>query len=213
MSDVLLFKLKDLADTENLKKVYVVVSKTKSMFNRSLDELPKIKAVVDHYVHEHPFLGEYPIRILPSFANAFYNFEKGEFALGLFNSSILAHEIEHCLSLRDSEIYRKLLTTSKVISGLSGGFMLPVALGSYIKHQNPTTTEDVNTVFNLLSLAHGVSVAPSLYEEGRANAAAILHNPEKIETMKTLLPAYGTYLLNAAVPIGFYQFAKQMNPK
>jgi hypothetical protein len=213
MSDTLLFKLKDLTKEETLKRVYVVVSKTSSLFNKDLHELPKIKAVVDKYVMEYPWIGEYPIRILPSFPNAYYNFDKHEFALGLFNAAILSHEIEHAISLKEAKAYSKLLSISKALNTITSSFGIPVFLGTALKHNNPDLSDKVNTGYDILSATSGLSALPSLYEEGKANVSAILHNPEKLDTLKTLLPAYGTYLINTAVPISFYQLAKQVQNK
>jgi hypothetical protein len=213
MPDTLLFKLKDLKDDETLKKVYVVVSKTSSAFNKNLEELPKIKTVVEHYLKKYPYLGEYPIRILPSFPNAYFNFESKEFALGLFNSSILAHELEHAISLKDSQKYSKLLAISKLVNNLSSRFGIPVFLGTALKHGHPEHSDKVNLGYDILSATHGLSSLPSLYEEGKADVSAIWNSPEKIDTMKTLLPSYGSYLYNTALPISFYQLAKQVQLK
>lgn len=209
MSENLRFKLKDLTEKENLKKVYVVVSKTQSVFNKDLNELPKIKRTIEKYLSQSPHFGEYPVEILPNFPNALFDFKNRKFKFGLFNASIFAHEIEHARSTEDSPVYNSMLQTSRVISNLSGASLGGIAVGEAAKMNDPSLKEGVNTLYDILSATHGVSSLPTLYEEGKANLNAILSSDEKMEALKTLGPAYTTYLAQALLPISFYQLAKQ----
>lgn len=206
------YKLKDLADKEKLKSIYVVLAKTKSFFNRDLRELPKIQATVKRYLKENPELGDYPIDVVPKFPNAYWNFGTKKFAIGLFNADILAHEIEHALSTADSKLYNAMLGSSRAISGLTSTFSVPIAIGESIKHKSGDEEEinkKVNKFYDIMATSHGLASLPTLYEEGHANLGALAQSPDMMRTLKTLGPAYATYLAKALIPIGVYQLAKQ----
>ncbi|MHA1302086.1 MAG: hypothetical protein ACTSPI_00090 [Candidatus Heimdallarchaeaceae archaeon] len=210
MAEILRFTVKDLLKEKNLKKVYVVLSKTKSIFNRDLKELPNIKKVVALYIHKYPFLAEYTIKILPRFPNAYYSMVENQFVVGLFNANILAHEFEHAASTRGAPGYKKLLGLSKLLSGITAKVTLPsIAAGTAIKGFYPEYKSSVNTAYDVMSGVHGLASLPILYEEGKANLFAILNSPEKMKALATLLPAYGTYLGKSALPIGIYQTLKK----
>jgi len=213
MSQPLKFTLGNLTEEDTLKKIYVVVSKTKSPYNRDLNELPAIKRIVEKYILNHPELAEIPVRVLPNFPNASFNFRKNELLLGLFNSSVLSHELEHVLSVADSPLYQGLLEKSRMLSNLSGRFTLPVSIGGAVKLHMPESSDLVNKAFDALSIAHGVGSLPTLYEEGKANLGAVWESEDKIDAIKNLLPAYASYVKNSATPIGLYQLAKYINKK
>jgi hypothetical protein len=200
-------KLKDLLNDSMLKKMYVIVSKTKSMFNRSLDELPKIKNTIKRYIDIDPEIAQYAVKILPNFPNSYFNMSGKYYGFGIYNSDVIAHELEHSLSLKEAPMYQKLLTTSSLLAAV-GGLASPLA-ATYAKSK----AENPDKLLDILSVAQGTVEAPKLYEEGKANVNAFLQSPEKWKAMKTLLPMFGTYLASAAVPIGMYQVAKHIGDK
>jgi hypothetical protein len=192
--------------------MYVIVSKTSSVFNRSLSEMNDIKKVLAIYLREAPWIGEYPTYIVSNFPNAYYSPYQKQFVFGIFNSAIMAHEIEHALSTHDSKMYTHLLAGSKAISNLLGP-LIPVLLGQGSKVLNPDSTETVNKAYETLSALKAITSAPTLYEEGKANINAARHLPNKMEVLKTLGPAYSTYVAGTAMPVAAYQLFKSVGNK
>lgn len=205
-------QVKDLLRDETLKKAYVIMSKRKTRFSYDLKMVPKFKATIARYIAKDRGIGNIKIRVLPNFPNAFYDYKKDEFAIGIFNPFILAHEFEHYLSLKEAHLYKKVITTSKMLSSVTGKLGLPAALASLSKGSiSGEVDKNINNTLDALSVAHGVSSAPTLYEEGKANLNAILSSKDKWKATKTLAPAYSSYIQNATTPIAIYQLAKHLN--
>jgi hypothetical protein len=201
--------LKDLLNDKFLGLFYRETALTPSKHNQGVTEVDKIKSLVREYINKYPYLASYPVTILPNFPNAFFNSAKNSFGFGLFNAAVIAHEMEHATSLKDSKVYEKILSTSKMITGLSDKVDIPLAAAIAITaHAKGMPMSRARNILNALSLGHGVASMPELYEEGKANLFAVLNAPDKMEALSTLAPAYGTYLTKAILPIGVYQGTK-----
>jgi hypothetical protein len=210
MSDTLTFRLKQLTDEENLKKIFVLVSKTRSSFNKDINDLPRIKAVAQKYITEAPFLADMEIVVRGNFPNNFYSIDNKKIILGLFNADLLAHELEHALSLHSAILMPSILKASKAISSLSSAASIPLPiLGAAMKLMGNNNTKGfVNEASDILALIHGLATTPTLFEEGKANMGVMVKSPDKMKSMGNVLPAYGTYLANAMLPMLGYQALK-----
>lgn len=191
----LVLQLKDLLKEENLKKMYVIVSKTKSYWNKDLNDLPRIRAVVALYLTKNPKIGNFKVKIIPDFPNAYWEPYQKFFGFGLFNADIIAHEIEHCLSMQDSPLY-----TDASVHGYNLGQKVNVAstfalLLASLKNPKSDFVKNIVPIAKGSTLASMGLVTPRLYEEGKANALATSKSKDKWESIKNLGPAYATYLL------------------
>ncbi len=195
MQPALVLQLKDLLNEENLKKMYVIVSKTRSYWNKDLNELPRMKAVVALYLTKNPKIGNFKVKIIPNYPSAYWEPYQKFFGLGLFNADIIAHEIEHCLSVQDSPIYTDVAVHGYNIGQmLSAANVLALALTAKSKVSSSLTQKVVPVLKGGTSISMGL-VVPRLYEEGRANVLATSKSKDKWESIKNLGPAYATYLL------------------
>ena len=206
MVESLSIRVKDLLKEDILKKMYVIVHKTESIFNRDLKELPEIQRIVQHYISEYPFLADLKVEIKGSFPNCYYDPIKKSFVFGFFNSVVVAHEFSHAVSMHDSPVYAGTLMASKAIAALTSLANVPVALGgALLKGVNPEYKSGVNKLQDILSIIHGTTYLPTLYEEGKANLHAALTAKDKAKALATVLPSMGSYLTAAALPILIYQ--------
>lgn len=211
MSNTLDIKIKDLLRDEVLKAVFDIVGKTPSIFNKQFIEATNIKKVVALYILKNPWVGELKVKVIPNFPNALYNTNTQSFILGIFNSSVIAHEMEHAINTRNAGAYTALLGISKLLSTLTAKAAIPLTMAGSIGQMMSTDKEKIlgNKLLDTLSITHGLASLPILWEEGKANLFAALNSPEKIKALQSLLPAYATYVGKTALPIGMYQGYKK----
>jgi hypothetical protein len=122
---------------------------------------------------------------------------------------VLAHEMEHAASLRGaSPLYKKLLAVSQTAVRLNNTFALPaiVALGNTI--EDP---EKKRLVYKTLLGLSTVAAAPNLWEEAKASANVVIDSPDQVESLKTLLPAFGSHALHDLAGSGAYLGALKLN--
>ena len=65
-------------------------------------------------------------------------------------------------------------------------------------------------ILNILTGVSAAVAAPGLAEELSASLDAVKHAPNKLQAIKTLLPAFIHHSLSAAVPVGVYQLGKHI---
>jgi len=113
------------------------------------------------------------------------------------NPDIMAHEAEHARTLRSGGgLYGALLNLSKKTTALSNIAALPVVLGMH------AFVDDDNKRKNILKALAGftaLAALPNILEEGRASARAIVGSPATLDSVGTLLPAFGEHALEGAI--------------
>jgi hypothetical protein len=206
MTETLNIKVKDLIDHETLKKVYGITKKTKFPSNKPLTHLPVIQSTVAKYIAQKPFLSDIPVTIKTNFPNAYYDTRKKVLTVGLFNAYIIAHELEHAISVKESETFKNLLMSSRILTNYTGSYAIPIYKKITESHGDISNEQKKkwSNILNLAEKSHLHHSVPGLFEEGKANFNAIMTAENKDEAMKSLLPAYTSYLKTVLGPANVY---------
>lgn len=184
-------RFKDLASISGVHTVYGPSEEEKApsqMANR-------VKGILSKY----PELGD--VKVYRSNRDA-YDYINNAIHVRSRDADILAHEMEHAASLRDaSPTYKKLLAVSQSAVKLNNTFALPalVALGNTI--EDPAKKR---AVYKTLLGLSAVAAAPNIWEEAKASANVVMDSPDQIQSLKTLLPAFGSHLVHDLTGAGVY---------
>lgn len=110
---------------------------------------------------------------------------------------VLAHEAEHSRTLRGGGgFYGDVLNLSKTMTEFGNIAALPVILGMRAFIDDPDTRKNVlKTLAGVTALA----ALPNILEEGRASVRAATRSPATMDSVSTLLPAFGEHALEGAL--------------
>lgn len=184
-------RFKDLASISGVHTVYGPSGEEKTPSQIAL----RVKGILEKY----PELRD--VRVYRSNRDAF-DYINNAIHVKSRNADILAHEMEHAASLRDaSPLYKKLLAVSQGAVRVNNTFALPalVALGNSI--EDPAKKR---LVYKTLLGVSAVAAVPNIWEEAKASANVVIDSPDKIESLKTLLPAFGSHLAHDLTGAGIY---------
>lgn len=172
------------------------------------EDKSKIQAIVSSYLGSSPHIGSTNLaKASPGIS--FYNFKKDMLALGHRSPHVLAHELGHAASLKDSSsLYKNLLAGSKRLSRMNKELSLPatavVALGL---NKDRSLQQDILNKAALVSL--GLSV-PNLFEEAKASYLGVKHSPDKLQATLSMLPGIGSHAMNDLTPALTYAAAAKL---
>lgn len=193
-------KLKDLTHSGGTDQLVRITGGTKSYYNTP-ERVLEVQRVTQEAITRNPSIAHTPVRIMPNLPNAFYNYDHNEFILGVTNPDVLAHELAHADNLRQAKLYQKVLSAASGIARLNNYAAIPavLALRTFIK--DPERRKDILKTLSAMSAAFA---APVISEEMSATMQAVARSPDKLQTMKTLDPALGSYLLSYMMPTMAY---------
>jgi len=193
--------LKDLASPNGVAELVRVTGGTKSFFNQP-ERADGIAQVVAEALKENPNLAHLKVRIMPNLPNCFYNYERGELILGLVNPDALAHELGHANRIKQEGLYQRILGAANTVARLNNVAALPTMLALRMFIQDPSKRNDILNALTAVSVA---AAAPALMEEAGASAGALHHSHDRIQSMKTLGPAFLAHLASNMMPTLVYQ--------
>lgn len=196
--------LKELATEAGVKQLITATGGTGSFYSDPKRALG-VMLVAQRAVQNYPTLQHLKIRIKPNMKNAFYNYEKSEIVLGLVEPIGLAHEIEHANNVKQDSLYSKVLKAAQGISRLSNAAALPTVLALQTFIQDPARRDDI---LKTLSAVSAAAAAPGLAEEAHASASTMVNNPNRLEAMKTLGPAFLKHLVYSMSPVVTYKMGR-----
>jgi len=177
-----------------------------SFYDEGAQAAPGIRELIRSELAEDPRLKDIKLRVTPGLHGA-YAPSKDTVALGVVNPAVVGHELGHAKNLRQSKVYGKLLQATNAVAGLNRAAALPAMLAIRALVKDKDTR---NEVFNILTGASAALAAPGLAEELSASVDAVKHAPDKLQAVKSLLPAFLHHTLSASMPIGVYQLGKHI---
>jgi hypothetical protein len=193
--------LADLATPAGIAELVKVTGATQSFFNQP-ERAEGINAVVQAALADNPNLAHVKVRIMPHLPNCFYNYERGELILGLVNPDALAHELGHANRIKQDGLYRKILSAANGVARLNNVVAIPTMLALRTFIQDP---ERRNDILNSLAAVSTAVAAPGLMEEAGASVNAIRHSPDRVQSLKTLGPAFLAHFASSMVPAAVYE--------
>ena len=170
------------------------------------EQLAAIRETVRRITEEDPSLKTVKLRVTPDIKGGYIP-GRDTVALGVVNPAVAAHELGHAQNIRKSRIYGKILGVANDVARINNVAALPAMLGIRAFVDDPQTRKEI---FNILTGASAVVAAPGLAEELSASVSAVKHAPDKLQAIKTLLPAFLHHTLHAMIPIGVYQLGKHI---
>lgn len=198
--------LQNLATTSGLSGLQKSLGNVESFYHEGAEALPAIQRLIKEEIESDPRLADIKIRATPGLHGGYFP-GRDTIALGVINPAVVAHELGHAKNLRKSNIYRKILMTANRVAQINNTAALPAMLAI---RALVTDKDTRNEVLNILTGVSAAVAAPGLAEELSASLDAIKHAPNKLQAIKTLLPAFIHHSLSAAVPVGVYQLGKHI---
>jgi len=125
--------------------------------------------------------------------------------LGVVNPAVAAHELGHARNMRNSKIYGRVLQAAQGVTNVNNVAALPAMLAIRTLIGDQDTRREV---LNILSGASAALAAPGLVEEMGASLEAVRNVPDKLQAVKTLIPAFLTHAMHAMKPVMVYQAGK-----
>jgi len=198
--------IQSLGTESGLRELARSLRGVQSFYDEGPETIPDIKALIQSELEEDPRLKHIQVRATPGLHGAYFH-KQDKIGLGVINPAVVAHELGHAKNLRDARVYSKFLGAANTLSGLNAAASLPVMLGirAFLKDRDAR-----NEALNLLTGVSAALAAPGLAEELSASLDAVKHAPDKLQAIKTLLPAFMTHVGVATVPLGIYQVGKHV---
>lgn len=194
--------LSTLGTTLGIMRMKSALKDAKGFFQEGPEQLEEVKRLVEEEIQHDPSIKDIKVVFAPGTSGA-YDPRTDTIYLGVINPAVLAHEIGHAKNIRGSSVYRTLLGLGGAANTVAAAAALPttLALRAFMDDRKKR-----NEIVNVLTSLTAISAAPTLAEELIASADAVRHSDSKLQAVKSLLPAYLTYLGTTAVPIGIYQY-------
>lgn len=196
-------RIKSLTTAPGLAQMSANLRDARGFFHEP-ENLPDVLETVKRYLKTDPRLADIPIASRPGPPGGYY-IDKDAIRVGAINPAIVGHELGHAQNLRKAPIYQKVLKAAEGVARVNNVVALPamLALRAFV--------DDKDTRDEVLSILSGTSAAvaaPGLVEEISASARALQHAPDKLQAIKTLLPAFLTHVVSSLAPAGIYQSGK-----
>lgn len=198
--------LQSLTTSQGLASLGRGLGGVSSFYHEGEQALPAVRELIRRELEEDPTLADIEVRKTPGLHGAYFP-GKDTMALGVVNPAVVAHELGHAKNLRRSKIYGKVLMAANNLARINNTAAIPamLAIRTLIKDRDTR-----NEVFNILSGVSAALAAPGLAEELGASLDAVKHVPDKLQAVKTLIPAFIQHSLHSAVPVGVYQLGKHI---
>lgn len=197
--------LQSLATAAGLRQLNNSVGRVDSFFQEGPEKLDQVKTLLEREFERDPRLKDIQVESGPG-SLGYYHPGKDLIHVGVVNPAVLAHEIGHAKNVRYSKFYKYLLGLSGLTSKVNTTLAIPATLAIRALVKDPDTR---NEVFNTLSAFSAMASAPVIAEELSASVDAVKNAPDRLQALKSLMPAFLTYVASSAIPIGIYQVGKQ----
>jgi len=172
------------------------------------DQKHKVKSVVDSYLAANPGIGSTTVGKAAKNVS-FYNFRNDMLGLGHTSPHVIAHELGHVDSLKDSsDIYKAILSGSKRATKLNRDIAIPAsATVALLLSKDPDRQQALLRNASLISLG---LAAPNLMEEAIASYKGTKHSPEKLRAAINMLPGIASHAMNDLMPALTYAGASKL---
>lgn len=164
------------------------------------------RQLISNYLAANPQLADIKIKLVPGATTGAYLPSKKTVFMGTANPAILAHELGHAVSVEPGTLYDKIIRASRIANRINALISAPIALGAKVFLKPDTARQ----ALNYASLISGALAVPTLSEELSASIEAVKQSPEKLKSLKTLIPAYISHALSQTTPFTVYQMGRAL---
>jgi len=197
--------LQSLQSAPGLAALASRVGNVDSFFNDP-EHAKEIPETIARFLEQNPSLADVKVETNPDIRGGYYPNEDA-ITLGVVNPAVVGHETAHAENVRKAPLYRKILGIADTVARINNVAAIPAMLAIRAFVGDPETRREI---LNILAGASAAIAAPGLVEEFGASAAAVKNAPDKLQAVKTLLPAFLQHALVSSMPVGVYQLGKYM---
>ena len=198
--------LQSLATTTGLAELAKQLSGVDSFYNEGERSAPAIQDLLRQEFQADPSLQELTLKATPGYPGGYFP-AKDAIALGVLNPAVIAHELGHAKNIRKSRIYGKILGVATDAARVNNTAAIPAMLTLRTFIKDPALRSEI---LNILSGISAAVNAPGLNEEMSASVDAMRFTPDKLQALKTLIPAYLQHMAHATLPALVYQAGKYL---
>jgi len=166
----------------------------------------RIQQTIESYLKEDPTLSDVDLELRRG-GPGYYLPSQDKIQLGVVNPAVVGHELGHAQNLRKTKLYGKVIRAAEGVARINNVAAIPAMLGIRALIGDRGTR---NEILNLLSGVSAAIAAPGLVEEMSASISAVKHAPDKMQAIKTLVPAFTTHVMSSMLPTGLYQLGKHI---
>jgi len=195
--------LKTLADAPDLAALVSRLRGVDSYYNEP-DSVPEIPEAIRRILESNPALADVRVETNPDIRGGYYP-GRDTITLGVVNPSVIGHEAGHAENVRKAPFYSKLLRIANAVASINNVAAVPAMLAIRAFVGDPDTRRQI---LNILAGTSAAVAAPGLVEEFGASAAAVKNAPNKLQALKTLIPAFLQHAAMSSIPVGVYQLGK-----
>lgn len=198
--------LQQFTSPAGARRITEQLGNVRSFYNAGPEAAGAVRKLIKTEIEENPELAGLRLLTQPGRAGAYYP-QQDVVSLGVVNPAVLAHELGHAKNLRKSKLYKKLLLTANNIARINNVAAVPAMLTLRALVSDRAVRDEI---FNILSGVSAAVAAPGLVEELSASIQALRSSPDKLQAVKTLLPAFLTHAAASAFPVGVYQLGRHL---
>jgi hypothetical protein len=177
-----------------------------SSFYHEPQHVADIAKTVKRHLADDPRLKDVRLQVRRGIQGGYYP-KRDLITLGVVNPAVVGHELAHAKNIRKSRIYGKILMAAQGMANVNNVAAVPAMLAI----RGLVTDKDTrNEILNILSGASAAVAAPGLVEEVSASVDAVKLAPNKLQAVKSLIPAFLTHAVSSLAPVGVYQLGKHI---
>lgn len=177
-----------------------------SSFYHEPEQIAAVAETIKRHLKDDPRLKDVKLRVQRGIQGGYFP-KRDLVTLGVVNPAVVGHELAHAKNIRKSRVYGKILMAAQGISNVNNVAAVPAMLAI----RGLVGDKDLrNEILNILSGASAAVAAPGLVEEVSASVDAVKHAPNKLQAVKSLIPAFLTHAVSSLAPVGIYQIGKHI---
>ena len=198
--------LQTLTTPEGISELTRRLADVESFYHEGPEVAKDVAKLVKEQLSKFPELEDIKLRIQQGLHGGYFPSED-TISLGVVNPAVTGHEIGHAKNIRQSRVYGKILQAANNVARINNIAALPAMLGlrAFVGDEGVR-----NEIFNVLSGMSAAVAAPGLIEEMSATVDAVKGSPNKLQALKSLVPAFLHHALYASIPVGVYQLGRHL---
>jgi hypothetical protein len=179
---------------------------TVSSFYHEPEQIADVAETVRRHLKDDPRLKDVKLRVQRGIQGGYFP-KRDLVTLGVVNPAVVGHELGHAKNLRQSRVYGKILMAAQGVANVNNTLAVPAMLAI----RGLVGDKDVRReILNILSGASAAVAAPGLVEEVSASVDAVKFAPNKLQAVKSLIPAFLTHAVSSLAPVGIYQLGQHI---
>jgi len=197
--------IQSLTTQRGLGNLFRELGSVSSFYNEP-QQLPAVAETIQRFFQDDPRLKDVKLQVRRGAQGGYFP-QKDLITLGVVNPAVVGHELGHAKNIRNSRVYGKILMAAQGIADTNNKVAVPAMLAIRGLVRNKDLRREI---LNILSGASAMAAAPGLVEEMSASVEAVKNAPNRLQAVKSLIPAFLTHAVSSLTPVGVYQLGKHI---